>query len=138
MPSSIRDWAELYERLPPDLKRYQLEMAWSCDKLWALDLPAEEVRVDELAWQLSLPWWRDGDRYFAIRPSDILKAPERYGDQFRRTLAADMGKPIHITLRHGRWFVLDGVHRLLKAVLVGAETVRAHKLSPEQLAQIAL
>jgi hypothetical protein len=62
MPSSIRDWAELYERLPPDLK----------------------------------------------------------------------------PLRHGRWLVLDGVHRLLKAVLVGAETVRAHKLSPEQLAQIAL
>jgi hypothetical protein len=130
-------WAELYRRLPDDLRRYQLEMEWSHEKLRALDLPLETMALDRLTWQLSLPWWRDNDNYFAVRPLDVLAAPERHAEQFARTRAADLSYPMHITLRDGRWFVLDGVHRLLKAVLIGATHVSVYKLSSDDLEQIA-
>jgi hypothetical protein len=137
MPKEAPRWNELYRRLPPELRSYQLELAWSRETLWALDLPVEEMPVPELVWQLSLPWWRDGERYFVLRPTDVLEAPERYPEQHARTLAADLACPIDITLRQGRWFVLDGVHRLLKAVLVGARTISVRKLNAADLDRIA-
>jgi hypothetical protein len=36
-----------------------------------------------------------------------------------------------VTLRNGSWVVLDGVHRLLKAVALGETTVLVRKLSAD-------
>jgi hypothetical protein len=54
-----------------------------------------------------------------------------------RSSSADLSFPIEITPRDGRWFVLDGVHRLLKAVLVGARTISVRKLDAADLDRIA-
>jgi hypothetical protein len=137
MPTEAPTWDELYRLLPGELRSYQLGLAWSHTKLWALDLPVREMPVSELVWQLSLPWWRDGDCYFVLRPVDVLAAPQRYPKQHARTLAADLAYPIDITLRHGHWFVLDGVHRLLKAVLVGRRTISIRQLDAADLDRIA-
>ena len=138
MSTETPTWEELYRRLPDEMRPFQLEIAWSRAKLWALNLPTEEMSLKELTWQLSLPWWRDGASYFALCPTDVLASPERYPEQYARTLRADLGRPIHITLRQGRWFVLDGVHRLLKAVLVGTATISVRKLYAPELEQIGV
>ena len=130
-------WADLHRQLPAELRPYAIEHAWDRERLWSLDLPVEKMAVAELSWQLALPWWRDGDRYFSVRPLDVLERPDVYRDQLRRTFEADLMYPLDVTLRSGRWLVLDGVHRLLKAVLLGAETVRVRRVPAELLAGIA-
>jgi hypothetical protein len=55
--------------------------------------------VAELDRQLALPSWRDGDRSFALRPTDVPAEPERSAEQYEPTLCADLGCPIHVTRR---------------------------------------
>ena len=131
-------WDELYPLLPAELARYQLREAWSRERLWALGLPAVERPRAELDWQLALPWWRHGGRFFALRPLDVLARPERYPEQWERTLAADLAFPIDVTRRRGRWFVLDGVHRLTKAAALGLDSVRVRRVPASALAEIAI
>ncbi len=130
-------WAELYPRLPAAFAPYALRLSWSHERLRALSLAEAEVPVTDLAWQLGLPWWRDGDRYFAVRPLDVLVQPTRYPEEYLRTCRADLAHPIDLTARGGRLFVLDGVHRLLKARMLGRDTIRTRTLPPELLSLIA-
>ena len=134
MPGTVPSWADLYRRLPPGLEPYALELEWDREHLWSLDLPVEEMEIAELEWQLALPSWRAEDRYFCVRPLDLLEAPHRHLEQLERTLRSDLAFPLDITLRSGRWFVLDGVHRLLKAVLAGERTVSVRKVPIDLLA----
>lgn len=105
---------------------------------WALDLPVTTRATAELEWLLDLPFWRDGDRYFALTPTAVRLNPDLHLAQHERMLAADLAFPLDITLRRGRWFVLDGLHRLLKAVVVGRPTVAVRELSPQAFASIAV
>ncbi len=137
MSDSPPTWADLYVQLPAEFHPYALKLAWDHQRLWAIDLPVEEMLVQELAWQLDLPWWRDDGRFFAVRPRDVLAHPERHREQCARTVVADLAFPIDVTLRDSRWFVLDGVHRLLKAVLLDLPTVSVRRLPPALLPLIA-
>lgn len=130
-------WAELHRRLPPGFEPYALELEWDRERLWSLDLPAGLLAVSELSWQLARPWWRDGDRYFCVRPSDVLATPDDHPEHLARTLEADLSHPLDVTWRGGRWFVLDRVHRLLRAAMIGAESVRVRKVPAEMLPLIA-
>ena len=44
-------------------------------------------------------------------------------------MAADLDCPLDLLFRNGRWLILDGVHRLLKADLLGLDNVRVRRLS---------
>ena len=101
MTAAAPTWDELYRLLPPELALYMPALAWEHERLWALDLPVEQMAIDELAWQLDLPWWRNRERFFAVRPREVEAAPDRHAGQYRRTLAADLAYPIDITQRRG-------------------------------------
>jgi hypothetical protein len=57
----------------------------------------------------------------------------RYAEHHRRTMAADLGCPIDLLLRNGRWVILDGVHRLLKADLLRLGNVPVRRLPAAML-----
>ena len=42
------------------------------DKLWALDVPVEEISVDELLWVMDIPFWEDDQ-------GNILKIRNKIG-----------------------------------------------------------
>jgi hypothetical protein len=130
-------WEELYPQVPDELRPYVLELEWDRERLWQLELPVEDMSVDALAWQLALPWWRDGERYFSVRPLDVLTIPNPHREHFERAMDADLARALDVTPRNGSWIVLDGVHRLLKAVALGEKTVRVRKLPAEALPLIA-
>jgi hypothetical protein len=130
-------WEELYRQVPDELRPYVLELDWDRERLWRLELPVGEMSVAALAWQLVLPWWRDGDRYFSVRPLDVLTIPNPHREHFERAMDTDLAHPLDVTLRNGSWVVLDGVHRLLKAVALGQPTVRVRKLPAEAVTLIA-
>jgi hypothetical protein len=113
------------------------ELEWDRERLRQLELPVEDMSVAALAWQLELPFWRDGERYFSVRPIDVLAVPNGHFGHFARAMDADLAYPIAVTLRAGRWFVLDGVHRLLKALTLGADTVPVRKVPAKLLPRLA-
>jgi hypothetical protein len=113
-----------------------LDTPWELAKLLALDLPVRAVRVDELAWQLDLPWWRAGDEWFAVTPNQVRADPERYADQWSRTMKADLDTPAHVRrIERGIVFV-DGVHRLLRATVEARSTLPGRLVLDRYLAQI--
>jgi hypothetical protein len=138
MSEAVPTWGELYRQLPAELRPYALEREWDRERLRRLRLPVEQMRVATLEWQLALPWWRHGERYFCVRPLEVLTIPNPYREHFDRAMDADLAHPLHVTLRSGRWVVVDGVHRLLKAFTLGESTVPVRKLTADALPLIAL
>lgn len=130
-------WEELTPLLPPELRRWVLtDVTWDPHALWTIDVPTVDVAVDDLAWMLELPWWRDGDRYFSVRPIDVAAEPARHAAQHARTLAADLAYPLAGTMMEGRLVLLDGLHRLLKARLLGITTVQVRVLPADRIDDI--
>lgn len=130
-------WADVAPRVPPTLRPYLLDFAWTHSALWSLQLPVESLPVGDLAWQLELPWWRHERRVFAISPAEVLRDRARDPAQFARVLHADLSYPLELTFRGGRWIILDGIHRLAKAVLQERREVDVRKLPPAALRLIS-
>lgn len=130
-------WDELRPLLPPELRRWTLaDVTWDQHTLWTIDVPTREIPVSELAWLLDLPWWRDGDRYFAVRPADVAAEPARHPAQHARTVAADLDHPLVGTTIEGRLVLLDGLHRLLKARLLGITAVRVRVVPADRIDEL--
>ena len=123
---------------PPELQAILLDHDWSIVRLHALELPVAMIAVAEMRWQLDLRWWRFEDRFFAVTPNEVRADPVRYEKQWQRTLAADLAYPIYIReYVPGRWSIVDGVHRLLKAEVLGLPTLRAKRVPDAALAAIS-
>jgi hypothetical protein len=132
------DWARVAAAVPRELTPYVIEFEWDRERLWALDLRVESLPVACVEWQLDLPWWRLGDRPFSLAPRTVLRDPDRYAAHSRRALEACLGFPLDVTWRGGRWTILDGVHRLVKAVALGLRDVRVRKVPASALAALAV
>jgi hypothetical protein len=129
----VERWEDVAERVPPELEPWLLGFGWSQEKLRALILPVVDLAVAEVAWMLDLPFWRAPDgTVFRIRPLDVVD-----GWHHDRVAAADLATPIDVTWRRGRFVVLDGLHRVLKAARTGRESLPARIVPPEAYGQIA-
>ncbi len=118
-------------RVPPELEPWLLPFDCSEEELRALDLPEREIPLAEVAWLLDLPFW-PGDRPYGVRPLDVVS-----GAELDRTNAADLSQPLHVTRRHDRLVVLDGLHRLLKAARAQEPTVRIREVPATALYELA-
>ena len=127
---------ELWELIPAAMRGVLLNIRFDRDALWRLSLPVDHVQVDDLRWQLDLPWWRHDGKYFAVSPNAVRAEPERYPMHWQRTRDADLSFPIHLVATTPVLRILDGVHRLLKADCAGIETIRACRVDRAHLAQI--
>ena len=84
------------------------------------------VATSDYEWMLDLPMWRDERGiWFTVTPNQVRTEPDRHPTQWDRTLRADLEVPIHITQREGRSVIIDGIHRLLKAVISGQGSLPA-------------
>ena len=129
---------DLMDSVPAALHGLILDFEWSRERLWALDLVVQAMTIEELRWLLALPWWSDGGVHFAISPNQVRADPGRHRVQFARTMAADLTLPLHVLVRQDRVVtMLDGVHRLQKADLVGMQLVQTKPVPPRCLGIIA-
>jgi len=131
-------WGEFRNTVPRAVAEAVPHVPWLLDELWALDLPVHEVTVRSLAWLFEIPLWRDGDLPFRVRPREVRANPALHREQYARAMRTDLSYPIHLTEWRGRLTVLDGIHRLLKADLLGVEHLPAMVLSSAQLDAICL
>ncbi len=89
---------------------------WDDDRLRGLSLTVESVAVSELAWGLEIPFWSDGRKPYSVRGRDVLESPDRHPEHRRRVHWSDLRHPLALYEKEpGRWIILDGYHRLVKA-----------------------
>ena len=130
-------WQRLVQQMPPTVRAAIPTDLWRRDLLWALDLPVEPVPIASLAWLFDIPCWQLDGIPFRLTPNAVRAGPDRYHEQYRRTLSCDLAYPIHLVRLHdGRWTVLDGIHRLLKAAMLGWADIPARKVSAEDYRRI--
>lgn len=102
------------------------------EKLWALDVPAEEIQIDELLWILDIPFWENEDGDIVIAPNEVIQNADQYPEHRDRINDGDTAYPLDIMKnKRGKWLTLDGLHRLVRLVLEGANTVQVRKIPPE-------
>lgn len=131
-------WLEFHDTVPAVIADAVPQVPWLLKRLWSLDLPVRDVAVRSLAWLFDLPLWRDGDRPFCVRPSEVRADQVRHPEHHDRTMRTDLSYPIHLAKWRGRLTVLDGIHRLLKADILGVEHLPAMLLSTADLDAICL
>ena len=127
----------LADQVPAQLRPWLLPIEWQPERLWSLDLPRTRLAIEELGWHLQLPWWRHDGRWFAVSPRDVQARPHAYPEHAERIVNADLAFALHVVRRRDRWLVLDGIHRLTKAEILGYEVVEVFTLSASDLAAIA-
>lgn len=101
-------------------------------KLWALKVPEEEIRIDELLWIFDTPFWEDERGNIVITPNEVINNLDQYPSHRDRIAAADTSYPIDIMKnKKGKWLTLDGLHRLAKLVMEKASIVKVRKIPPK-------
>jgi hypothetical protein len=132
----VETWAEIVAKRPDAVRKATLDWPWDRERLWGLELPTDAMPIATLEWLLDVPLWRTQGQAFTLLPRDVLGDPQRHRDHHERTLNADLAYPIDVTFWRGRWIILDGIHRLLKAVSLGVGEIAVRKVPPEALMQL--
>ena len=125
------------DRIPAELRPWLLPIDWNRERLWSLDGPLRRIRLDELRWHLALPWWRHDGAWFQLTPRDVRARPFAYPEHAGRVVRADLSYPLHVVRRRDRWLILDGIHRLTKAAMLGYDDARVVTLRPTDILAIA-
>jgi GNAT superfamily N-acetyltransferase len=122
LPDQPEDLRSRRERgdVPASVQAVLLPRRWDLGRLLALDLPRTTVATADYEWMLDIPMWRDErGTWFTITPNQVRADRGSNPWQWDRTLRANLEIPIHIAQREGRSVIIDGVHRLLKATMIG-------------------
>ncbi len=124
------------EDFPDIIKKVGFDFPWDNKKVWALDIPVEEMPIKELQWHFDIPFhWHDGGKY-NLTSWDIINHPDTYQKEYERTMACDLKYPIDIMENRGKWLILDGLHRLMKAQILGMDAVKVRKIPREKIPEI--
>jgi|GEM_PF-1160873 len=127
----------IHERgeIPKIIKDVGFDFNWEEEKVWALDIPVEEIDISELTWHFDIPFlWERG--VYDLKPQDVIDNPNAHKKEYERTMKADLVHPIDIMQNKGRWLILDGLHRLMKASTLGMQKVKVRKVPRERIPDI--
>jgi len=123
---------EIY--VDPRHKEHSFDLKFWRDnkKLWALDVPVEEMDIDELLWILDIPFWEDKDGNIVIIPNEVINNLDDYPYHRDKINNCDISCPIDIMRnKKGKWLTLDGLHRLVKMFLNKESKIQVRKIPQE-------
>jgi hypothetical protein len=124
-------------QLPDIIQQVGFDFRWDEQKVWQLDVPAEEMPITELTWHFDVPFlWKRPGGFYDVYPRDVIEHPEQYAEDYARTMRADTTHPIDIMFWRERWLILDGLHRLMKQSIEGKATVRVRKIPQSAIPRI--
>lgn len=124
------------EKIPEIIEEVGFDFDWSERKVWELDFPVEEILVSDLAWHFEIPFWKFSDGAYNLSPNQVISDPEKYKVEYDRTMKADLSYPVDIMENKGRWLILDGLHRLVKAKILGFDKVSVRKIPRMEIPKI--
>lgn len=124
---------------PRPKKLQEVNIAFKKDdrKIWKLDLPVIEMPIDDLMWHFDYPWWeKEGTDDWNLTPQELVDDPKKEPTHYRKIQRADLAFPLQVMRHKGRWLLLDGMHRLVKAYLKGDKMVKVRIIPPSVIALI--
>ena len=108
------------------------------EKLWALEVPTEEISIHEFLWVLDIPFWEDEQGNIVVTPREVMDNLDQYPEHRDKIKNCDTSFPIDIMKnKNGQWLTLDGLHRLVKLIMEGKTTVDVRKIPPEMVHKTA-
>lgn len=124
------------DQIPKIIKDVGFDFDWENEKVWQLNIPVTEMDIEELTWHFDIPFhWHRGGVY-NLKSRDIIENPKEHQEEYERTMKADMKYPIDIMKNKGRWLILDGLHRLMKAYTQGMKKVRVRVIPRDKIPEI--
>lgn len=121
---------------PQIIKDVGFDFSWSEEKVWALEIPVTKMNIDELSWHFDIPFLWEGDGIYNLKPQEVIDNPDEHQIEYERTMKADLKHPLDIMENKGRWLILDGLHRLMKASIQGSKEVDIRIISRDKISQI--
>lgn len=131
------EWQVVVEKEPPQIiKDVGFDFGWDARDVWKLEAPITQMDVQDLTWHFDVPFlWEDGG-YYNLKPREVIDNPQKHKGEYERTMRADMSHPIDIMGNKGRWTILDGLHRLMKAIILGQEKVNVRIIPRSEIPNI--
>jgi len=122
---------------PRIFKKLGFGFYWDDDLFRDVDEPIIELDINELLWNLDLPFWEEEKiDDWNLTPREVIQNPEYYPSHYQRILKVDLNYPICIAKStNGKWFVLDGTHRLAKACIDNLKTIKAKIIPNSKVAE---
>lgn len=119
------------------IKEVGFDFSWDEQKVWKLDVPVENMAIEQLTWHFDVPFiWSKPNGYYDTTPKEIIEQPKLFPEEYERTMSADTSYPIDIMFWKNRWLILDGLHRLMKQSIEGADSVRVRKIPESVIPEI--
>jgi hypothetical protein len=107
------------------------------EKTWDLNILPEVMDIKELEQNLDIAYLdKEGTDDWNLTLRELINDPEKQPGHYDKIQKADMKYPIKIYFFGGSWKILDGVHRLCKAVIEGRKTISVCKVPPEMIPKI--
>lgn len=101
-------------------------------KLRDLPLSVTPMNIDDLIWCFELPVWeKDGTDDWNLTPREVIEKAEGTSEHVRKVEDASLDYPIVVIQNKDKWVILDGVHRLVKAYMLGHTQINAKVLDRE-------
>jgi hypothetical protein len=126
MPTRHSNWDAFVAKMPASVRDALGTEPWEAGREDELG-PVELVPVEELTWLLDLPLWGWRGEPFQVTPNGVAADPNTYAVHYARVMWSDLDDPIVVAERNERTVVVDGYHRLLRAVIEGRKTIRAKR-----------
>jgi hypothetical protein len=131
------EWQIVVEKDPPRIiKDIGFDFGWDPRDVWKLDAPVTQMDVKELIWHFDVPFLWENDGYYNLKPRDVFEHSDEHKEEYARTMKADMFYPIDVMKNKGRWTILDGLHRLMKASILKQEKVNVRIISRSEISKI--
>lgn len=115
---------------PPEVATHLPDFDWEVREVWRLRAPTRTLELTYFEPWLALPFWSSGSgMLFDVCPVDVLRDPAYMPHQWDRIMRADLSYPIDVLQGpEERLLLLDGLHRISRAVWEGRRTmeVRVH------------
>ena len=115
-------------KLPRIIEEVGFDFGWDEGKVWKLDVPVEYMPISELEWHFDIPFWFTKGGYYDLKPIEVIENPKKWKEEYDRTMSSNLDYPLDIMLWKGKWLLLDGLHRLVKASILGRKTVKVRKI----------
>lgn len=125
----------MQENLPQIIKDIGFDFSWDEKKVWQLDEPTIEMNISELEWHFDIPFWCENGVY-NLTPREVINNPENHKQEYDRAMNCDLKYPLDIMENKGKWLLLDGLHRLMKAYISGDKKVLVRKIPRERINEI--
>lgn len=123
------------DEIPQIIKDVGFDFDWSEEKVWALNVPVEDMEICELTWHFDIPFlWESG--IYNLKPQEVISNPQEHQVEYDRAMKADLVHPIDIMQNKGRWLILDGLHRLMKSSILGMKVVKVRKIDRADISRI--